>query len=220
MTLLIYADESGDLGWSFDRSYGHGGSSRYLTIFAVSVPLGLEHHLERVMKHLYKSSGWSDHKKEKKWTDTPLKARTTFATEAAKLAEKHPEIRYHAITVYKQNVQPHIRSDENKLYNYMIKLLLVQHMAEHDHVTFCPDPRSIKVESGNSLHDYLQTELWFSEGVATQLETVRQYSHNCKCLQFADMMAGVVQSRFEQDRSDWWDIVQAHISFKTLYFPH
>ena len=66
----------------------------------------------------------------------------------------------------------HIRQDPNKLYNYMVKLLLLEQMAKHDRVTFTPDPRSIKVDIGNSLHDYFQTELWFTSESKTVLKIV------------------------------------------------
>lgn len=39
----------------------------------------------------------------------------------------------------------------------MIGLSLLDELSGHEQVTFVPDPRDIKVESDNSLHDYLQT---------------------------------------------------------------
>ena len=78
-----------------------------------------------------------------------------------KLLKKHPEIKIFAITVYKKRVATHIRADANKLYNYMVGLALLQRIKKIPHVTFVPDARSIKVRSGNSLVDYLHTEIWF-----------------------------------------------------------
>jgi hypothetical protein len=215
--LVIYADESGDLGWIFDQPYGRGGSSRYLTIFAVLLPEKLSHHPERLMRHLYKASGWSP-KKEKKWVDTPLKARTAFVVSAVKLKIKHPDIKYAAIVVKKENVRLAVRRDANKLYNYMLRLLLLDEMATHDYVTFIPDPRSIKVESGHSLHDYLELSLLFDKGSDTQLTTLRQDSQYCLNLQFADMMAGVVQSHFEFGKTEDWQLIAPHLTLKTLFF--
>jgi hypothetical protein len=215
--LIIYADESGDLGWTFDQPYGRGGSSRYLTIFAVLLPENMTHHPERLIRHLYKSSGWNP-KKEKKWVDTPTKARTSFVISAAKLKIKHPEIKYAAIVVSKTHVRAAIRRDANKLYNYMLRLLLLDEMAKHPYVTFIPDPRSIKVESGHSLHDYLELSLLFDKGADTQLTTLHQDSQYCLNLQFADMMAGVVQSYFEFGKADDWDIIAPHITLHTLFF--
>lgn len=57
MHYVFYTDESGDLGWSFDRPYGKGGSSRYLVIAAMSLPVAEAHRPERVMKDLFKAHG-------------------------------------------------------------------------------------------------------------------------------------------------------------------
>jgi len=97
--------------------------------------------------------------------------RARFAELAFEMSVSHPDIQYHAICVEKQNVSSHIRTDSNKLYNYMIRLLLIDEMARHSKVQFFPDPRTIKVESGNSLHDYLQTTLWFDKEVSTKVVT-------------------------------------------------
>jgi hypothetical protein len=35
--MLIYLDESGELGWKFDAPYRKGGSSRYLTIASLVI---------------------------------------------------------------------------------------------------------------------------------------------------------------------------------------
>lgn len=50
----LYIDESGDLGFTFDKPYRIGGSSRYLTIAFLLVPKELSHLPKRVVKKLYK----------------------------------------------------------------------------------------------------------------------------------------------------------------------
>lgn len=63
----------------------------------------------------------------------------------------------------------------------MIKLCLLPHIFKEPEVTLVPDPRSVKVASGNSMIDYLQTILWMHMGSKTQL---RQFSVDSdKCLQ-------------------------------------
>ena len=153
MAAHIYLDESGDTGWIFDQPYTKGGSSRFLVIAACMVPPEKDHKPERLLRHIYKHRKWNTGS-EKKWARMSPEARTAFAKDAAKLAVSEPELRLSAIVVDKRNVQEHIRQDSNKLYNYMVKLLILDEMAKHDHVYFVPDPRSIKVESGNSLHDW------------------------------------------------------------------
>ncbi|WP_070414709.1 DUF3800 domain-containing protein [Pseudomonas lundensis] len=198
--LFIYLDESGDLGWKLDQPYRDGGSSRYLTIAALIVSESSVHAPARVMRKLYDKFKWPTDK-EKKWARMDPEERLEFARLAAKLcAANAGSIQFVSITAKKCNVMEHIRRDPNKLYNYMIGLLLLDHMARADEIIFAPDDRSIKVKSGNSLHDYLQTKLWFDRDVRTILKTVPCDSSSNLCVQFADMVSGVAQSHYE-DRS-------------------
>ena len=145
-------------------------------------------------------------------------ARTEFANLALKMCTDNPDITAHAIVVKKENVGEHIRKDPNKLYNFMIRLSLLDHLSLFDEVTMVPDPRSIKVESGNSLHDYLQTELWFTKGVQTKLLTRPLDSKNCRGIQFADMLSGLVQTRFQDGVFDDIRIVLPKLKLTRLFF--
>ena len=153
-----------------------------------------------------------------KWSELKPIEREDFARKAKQLVLKHPEIEYHSITVKKENVQTHIQSDPNKLYNYMIKLSLIDEMAKYPQITFIPDPRSVKVESGNSLHDFLATTLWFDKNVSTILITTPQDSQMSKNIQFADMLSGIVQNHFEDNNTEAFSILGPHITIKRLFF--
>ena len=139
----IYLDESGDTGWRFDHPYTKGGSSCHLIIAACLLLPDVEHMPERMLRHMYKRRGWSAHS-EKKWAQMSPDARGEFASNAAKLVMKNPGIELHAIVVAKQNVKQHIQRDPNKLYNYMVKLLLLDQMAKHGQVSFVPHPRVVQ----------------------------------------------------------------------------
>ena len=91
-------------------------------------------------------------------------------------------------------------------------------MSKHQVVTFVPDPRSIKVESGSSLHDYLQTQLWFEAQSATTLKTQPSDSSSNLNVQFSDMLSGIVQGHFEDGRSEPWEKLRSSIGYKTLFF--
>lgn len=217
MSSIIYLDESGDLGWNFTAPYRYGGSSRYLTIAAVCVPSDKKHIPKRAIRELYDKFKWPT-SFEKKWQQMTPKERSAFASVAVEMCNKHPDIHLHGITVKKERVEDHIRSDENKLYNYMIRLCVLDCMATQDRVSLIPDPRSIKVQSGNSLHDYLQTELWFTRRVKTMLATTPLDSKNCRGIQFADMLAGLIQHRFEDRYFDYIRICIRRLRLKKLFF--
>ena len=217
MSVTVYLDESGDLGWSFDKPYRNGGSSRYLTIASLVVPNSKIHFPERVIRDLYKARGWST-SKEKKWSSMSNGARSAFVQSALKLLKIHPDISYHVIVVKKDQVKAALRKDENLLYNYMIGYSLIKKFKLFDSVTLVPDPRSIKVQSGNSLHDYLQINLWYKEHVETILTTMPLDSKKTLGLQFVDMLAGLAQMAFEDKDVGCWNLISPHVSIQKLFF--
>jgi hypothetical protein len=214
---FIYLDEAGDLGWKFNAPYRQGGSSRFLTISAICTPETKKHLPKRVVRNIYQSFGWNQ-AVEHKWNSMDSTERSVCAAELRKLCDSNPDIFLHAIVVKKQNVLAHIQADSNKLYNYMVRLALLKRMARHDVVTMIPDPRSIKIKSGNSLHDYLQTELWFTEKASTNLLTCPQDSATCKGIQLADFLAGMVQGYFEDNASRAFATIQPRLTLNRLFF--
>ena len=216
-SIIIFLDESGDLGWKFDAPPGNGGSSRYLTISALCVPYEKRHIPKRIIRSLYDKFKWPT-KSEYKWVHMHSNQREFFAEKAHKMSLSHPDISLKAIAVKKENVQEHIRKDGNKLYNYMIKLLLLNFMSEFDDMYLIPDPRAIKIESGNSLSDYLQTELWFTKEVTTILKVTPFDSKTSRGIQFADMLAGLVQSHHNKNYTGIFKQLREKISIKSLYF--
>lgn len=215
---IFYIDESGDLGWKFESPYRKGGSSRYLTIAALICPPDKKHFPKRLIINLYKKFKWNP-KIEKKWFSMTNSEKNGFANDALFLVDRHPEIKLLAITVFKERVMEHIRQDSNKLYNYMINLSLIDEISKYDDVILIPDLRAIKVKSGNSLHDYLGINLAFEKRVTTSLRTLPCDSACSKSVQFADMLAGMVQSHYEDSNNNCWNILQKHIASKKLYFP-
>lgn len=216
--MYIYVDESGDLGWTFDPPYGHRGSSRFLTIFAVIVPASKCHLIDRVVRDMYRASRWTT-VKERKWIDASEPSRLHFARQAASLLCRHTDISYHAAVVYKPNVALHLRAEPHILYNYMLKLILVGELREHTEVHLVPDNRSVKVASGNSLHEYLQSALWFEAESRTVLRTTASDSAHCRGLQFADFMAGAVNAYFEHEKRQYLETEGLEVAIRKLYFP-
>ena len=214
---VIFLDESGDLGWRFDAPYRLGGSSRHLTISAIILPEQKKHLPARTIKDLYLKHKWPP-KQEKKWAKMSPEERLEFALLAEKLKATHPDIEYTSITVYKPNVRQHIRNDANKLYNYMIGLLLLDRMAQCDKVLLVPDSRELKVASGNSLHDYLLTELWFNKKTQTQVINQPRDSASDRGVQFADMLSGLVQQYHEDTNTALFKMLQCSLFCRKLYF--
>ena len=198
----IFLDESGDLGWTFDKPYREGGSSRFLTIACLSVASSSQKHVNRAMRDLYSHFGWPP-AVEKKWARMTPYERLSFAELAKSLHKKlNGEISYLSITARKERVRENIRKDSNKLYNWMIGKLILGEIAPYERVAFIPDQRSLKVQSGNSLHDYLQTVLWMDMDSQCTITTRPCDSAKNLNVQFADMLSGLVQGHYEDRKSD------------------
>lgn len=216
--MIVLLDESGDLGWRFEEPYRQGGSSRYLSMGIMFLPKKHKEQPKDIIKFLYKKFGWT---KEKKASDATLNQKTIFCTKTAELLKNNEEIKVDVITVKKENVEEHIRTDPNKLYNYMASLIVPEYLAAHEQykqIDFVPDERSIKVKSGNSLSDYLQIKLWFEykcRTILTNKPTVSKLNYN---LQFIDWACNCVWINFEDKVSQPFAILSPFIRHRPLFF--
>ncbi len=212
----VYLDESGDLGWKLDKPFGKGGSSRYLTIAFLITPVEKVHLPKRIVKKTYKFEKRNT-KIELKGKDLTKKGIEFFSSKTSNFLENNKDIKIVTITVKKENVSYHIRQDSNKLYNYMINLALLDLIKDYPIVTLIPDPRSIKVESKNSMLDYLKIKLWFEKSSSTIIKETFQESHKNLNLQFVDFIAYILWSRYELNQAKGYNILKSCIDNKLLY---
>lgn len=213
----IYLDESGDLGWVLDMPYRNGGSSRFLTIAFILCPQEKRHLLKRIVKKIYDKTG-HDPKKELKGSSLSQSIKKQIAVRLSNLISQHPDILIGAITVQKANVLEHIKKDPNKLYNYMIRLAVLDHIGAFPIVNLIRDNRSIKVKSGNSLIDYLQMTLWFEMHSKTKVVDIPSDSKKVGNLILTDWINNIVWGHYEDDNSEAYDILQPVIHEKHLFF--
>jgi len=162
----IYLDESGDLGWKFDSPYRNGGSSRFLTIGYLICPIQECHMVKRVVREVYNRFRFTP-SKEIKASDLNSHHKEFICEATIKLMTKKPYFHLGAITVKKENVGAHIRRDGNTLYNYMMGHSLIGHIENHISCKISRDYRSVKVLSGQSCVDYIQTIIWFHRNKTT-----------------------------------------------------
>jgi len=94
---------------------------------------------------------------------------------------------------------------------------LLDTMARFEEVMLVPDPRSIKVASGNSLADYLQMELWFKKKVPTVITSKPRDSQQSLQVQFADMLSGLVQMKFEDSAVTLFEGLSPFVKTTTLF---
>lgn len=213
----VYTDESGDLGWTLDKIYRSGGSSQFLTIAHAIVPKAKKFIPKRIVRDLYDYMKWPTGK-ELKASDLKPKHRIWFASKSAAMLSSNKDIKVVVITVKKVNVMVRFRHDPNKLYNYMMRLALLDQIKQYPLVTLFTDQRSIKVQSGNSLCDYLQTMLWTDLDSDTVLKHIPVDSKGSVNVQFADFMANFVWRSHEIRDIAHMAPLRGKIIQKTLFF--
>jgi hypothetical protein len=137
---------------------------------------------------------------------------------AVDLIRRYPEIKLDVITVKKVNVQSHIRKDANKLYNYMLGLVIPDCVTQEANFDLITDERSIKVKSLNSLKDYLQVKLWFEVGCQTVVNHRPMDSSQNYGLQFVDWIAHCVWSNYEDGNDAFVKILRPVVKIRPLFF--
>ena len=211
-------DESGDMGWKFDAPYRKGGSSRFLTIAFAICSSGKSYKLDRIVKKIYEKRGLHFKDTEIKGSSLTIEEKEYIARMTADMMEKNPEFSLIGITVDKRNVAEHIRKDSNKLYNYMIQMALLKHVAQYDEVNLIRDNRTVKVASGNSLIDYLQTYMWFELKASTVLNDLPLDSKSTRKLIFIDWMNNIIWGRYEDENCNAYNILKPHLHERKLFF--
>jgi hypothetical protein len=213
--MRVFLDESGDMGWKLSLPFRGGGSSKFLCLAFLFTPKPLHHQTQQVITDLYSKYRWI---REKKASDASPKQELEFAIAATTVLKANPTIKIDCIVVKKENVQPHIRADPNKLYNYMCRLVVCDYVTMCSEFEFIPDKRSIKVESGNSLSDYIQTVLWFECRSTAKLINDPQESDKNYNLQFVDWVAHIVWSAFEDGETAPFKELSNRIRIRRLFF--
>lgn len=201
MDYFIYLDESGDLGWTFDKPYRSGGSSRYLTIGYIIIPAHKRQFAKRIVKKSYEKFKWPTGI-EKKATDLNEVEKNFICDKVLTMADAHPDVIIGSITVKKENVEVHIRKDTNIIYNFMIRLSVLPKIKGANTVRLVRDERSIKVASGNSCADYLRATLFFDMKSKTDLVDAPIKSHLDHGVMLSDWICNFIWKRFEDKQTE------------------
>ncbi|MFH4968578.1 DUF3800 domain-containing protein [Gaetbulibacter sp. M240] len=218
----IYIDESGDLGWTFDKPNRAGGSSRYITISGFIIPPDDEKYVKRFLKNIHNKYNLNP-SIEKKGANFSSDHSRYIISQLNKIIIKSPGFKIISITVYKPKIFDSLRRDKNIFYNYMLGLLVKQEIIDNGSVVINIDKRTIKVSHGESFPDYIKTQIW-GEGHDMEIECNFIDSTNNKMIWFADWFSNFVWRHYEDGDSEAYQILNKNPSNKIffekrLFFP-
>ena len=100
----------------------------------------------------------------------------------------------------------------------MMAISILDKIKTSPQVNLIRDERSIKVASGNSCIDYMQTKMWFDHSSPTKLVDTPTASHKNLNLILIDWVANFVWSHYEVKKSAAYLKLSAKLSNQTLYF--
>lgn len=213
----VYLDESGDLGWKFNAPYRQGGSSRYITIGYLVNPITHCNIPKRLVKDFYKHFHFNP-QKEIKASDLKAHHKEFICHQTVNMMRKYPDFILGAITAKKEAVNAAFRTDGNTLYNYMMGECLLDHIESHETSKISRDNRSVKVLSGSSCIDYLQTLTFYHRMKKAVLKDNPTDSHTDDGIIFIDWITNIVWSKYEDNYLAWYDLLNGCLIEKTLFF--
>lgn len=219
----FYLDESGDLGWTFDKPIRKGGSSRYLTISGFIVEEEHEKHIVRFILEMYSKYGLKNGI-EKKGASFSSDHCKFITSQLNKIKSKAPSFKIITITVYKPKVNEALRKDKNIFYNYVLSLLVRQQILNCDCAKIFIDQRTIKVSHGQSFPDYIKTVVWGDDGCNIDIDCEFINSYNNKMIWFADWYSNWVWRRYENNDCEAYNLLNKlplsnFFIEKKLFFP-
>jgi len=100
----------------------------------------------------------------------------------------------------------------------MMRLSILDKIKTHAQCTLTRDNRSVKVASGNSCCDYLQSIMWFDLSSPTLIIDDPTHSHLNEGIMLSDWLTNIVWSHYEDGDSTSFTALAGHLRNKTLFF--
>lgn len=217
--MFIFLDESGDLGFDFNKPK----TSRLFVITLLvchdkPAQDGFRRAVERTIKNKL------NHKKTKSRIVQELKGAHTALTIKQYFRRQLPADGWgvYSVTLNKLRVEPHLqtKAGKQKLYNFLAHFILdkVHFPEDASRVSLVVD-RSKNREEIRDFNQYVANQLQALLPLNTRLDIDHLGSHESPGLQAVDMFCwGFARKDEAQDRS-WYDLYQDKIRFETIYLP-
>lgn len=204
--IILYLDESGDLGFT------EGKSSQHLVISFIAT--NDEVALKRAIKKIKIKYGISI-KEEIKGS----KSRTSLC-EAVLKKIGILDLQIHTIVMDKSGVRERLKKDENVLYNFEAGLILTPFILNQEKpVKLVVDKRTIKITSGFRFKEFLRYRVWFEGNKDIDLDVHEMESHLAYGLQAVDVVCNAIFKKYERNDSSLYDLIKGKVvEEKTLFF--
>jgi hypothetical protein len=202
-------DESGDLGFSFDR-----GSTEYFIITFLFAPS--KRRLEKIAKEIHGGL------RKKHKLMGALHAHNEKPATRRRLLEKlaTADVRIMAIVLNKRRVYTRLQDEKAVLYNYVANILLDRLLAKkilptEDDIVLIASKRETNRFLNENFKDYLARQVRSKFRMVVKIATPDQE----KALQIADFVSWAIFRKHEHADSSYRDIVSGLIVEESPLFP-
>lgn len=213
----VYYDESGDLGWTLNKAYRNGGSSKFFTIAYIIIPTTKNKLITRFLKKFHQERGGKE--KEIKGASIRNSRTKSIARKIQALLELNKDIIVGSITVNKNNAPSRLvnTNNDNVLYDYMVKCGICSKISAFTQVNIVPDKRSVPTGSLNSCSDLLKSSLWLELGSEAKISYTPEESQNNTRLMFIDWIANFIWRNYEDKNKDAYQILKPYLKEDVLF---
>ncbi|HEX8061104.1 MAG TPA: DUF3800 domain-containing protein, partial [Cyclobacteriaceae bacterium] len=200
-SMIVFLDESGDLGWSFSKPNREGGSSRFITVAGVVFD---ERQLKSLIRHLYdlmkrnKLNSYTEKEGSSFFNDDAVALVKSLAT----ICETVPTLQIISITADKQKVPLPLRRDTVIFYNHLLNNLLATVIQRYDDIDVVLDNRKIRIGSRNSFEDCIRARCWGELGLNTNISCRYENSERNPCIWLADWLSNFTWRHYEHKMHD------------------
>lgn len=207
---FMYFDESGNLG----------KKGKYFVIACILTkhPKKLHNTMKKTLKKIKKDNPeliFDGH--ELKANRASKKAKEFIIN---RICSNDIEISY--IVAEKRHIEAQLIKDQNRLYNFMLKILLdnYKHVFRENKVNLILDNKSIKVKSLNSFEDYINLHINYELRLKSEINVEYRDSKagNAFNIQAVDYIANATGSYYEHNVNTYMPIMRKRIK-KIEEFP-
>jgi hypothetical protein len=215
--LIIFLDESGDLGFNFRKRKTTKkfiitllvcNSDTVRREFTKAVRRTLRNKLNRKKKSFR-------HVTELKGTDTAIDIKKYFFRNI-----KKNNWGVYTLTLNKVRVGPHLRTrnGKKKLYNFLARFLLekLDLSGAQRNVELIVD-RCKNKEEVRDFNQYLANQLEALLPLNTNLNILHLTSQECTGLQAVDLFSWGIFRKYENNDNEWYDVYRHKVGFETEY---
>lgn len=217
--MFIYLDESGDLGFDFDKAK----TSRYFVITLLvcrdkSTQDEFRRAVSRTLKNkLNRSKNKTRPVQELKGTATTMAVKRYFYRQ---LPEDGWSI--YSVTLNKARVDDHLRTrtGKKKLYNFLARFILeqVKFLEDAPRVSLVVD-RCKNKEEIKDFNQYLANQLEALLPLNTKMNIDHLASHESAGLQAVDMFCWGIARKDGAGDGEWYQVYRGKVCFETIYLP-